>query len=66
MPNRKERNMKSKLIGKTVSIKAEDGKVYGDWGIVVDYDGDSYYVAFAGDNNSVMVFNRNEIVAHRK
>lgn len=58
--------MKSKLIGRKVFIPSFDGKHHGDWGVVVGYDGDVYHVAFAGDADSTMVFDRKEIRVPRK
>ena len=51
---------KSKLVGRRVSIPDWDGNMT-DWGIVVGYDGEYYHIAFAGDENSVLEFKRDEI-----
>ena len=51
----------TKLKGKRVYIPDERGQFWGDWGIVVGYDGEYYHVAFAGDENNTLIFARREI-----
>lgn len=52
---------KSKLIGRRVYIPDERGQFWGDWGIVIGYDGEYYHIAFAGDEKHTLVFTRSEI-----
>lgn len=57
--------MSSTLIGKKVDLKDWDGRLCCDWGIVKDYDGEYYWIAFAGDDNDVKPYVRNEFVVRR-
>ena len=57
--------MKSSLIGKKVTITDELSIHYGDWGVIVDFDGDYYYVAMFGDESDVPVFLRDEFKVSR-
>lgn len=50
----------NKLIGKQVTITAKDSIYRGEWGIVMDYDGEYFYIAIAGDKASMPIFSRNE------
>lgn len=52
--------MKNKLIGKEVTITAKDSFHKGDWGTVIDFDGEYYYVAIFNDTNDTPIFARNE------
>ena len=52
--------MKSKLIGKQVTITAKSSFHYGDWGTVIDFDGTDYYIAIFGDTTDAPIFARNE------
>lgn len=45
------------LIGKIVNIKGRPG----DWGRVLDFDGEYYHVAFCDDKDNVLIFTRDEI-----
>ena len=49
------------LIGKKVIIKERDSWFYGEWGTVIDVDGDDIYVAIANDRSSVPVFDRRDV-----
>lgn len=51
---------KSKLIGRYVDIKKGNCWSEGDWGIIVDYDGDWYHLAYCGDLDDIPVFTRDE------
>ena len=57
---------KTKLAGRVVDISYENGNFYGDWGVVIGYDGEHYHVAFAGDTKNVLVFLRNEFRVRRE
>lgn len=57
---------RSKLIGRRVYIPDDSGKHWGDWGIVVGYDGEYYHVAFAGDQKNTLIFKRSEIRVTRQ
>lgn len=54
--------MQSKLIGRYADIKDRPG----EWGIIIDYDGDWYYLAWCGDVDVVPVFCRDELHIPRK
>ena len=54
------------LIGKMVVLKDWDGKICGDWGIVTDYGGEYYWIAFCGDRNDIKPYDRKEFVVPRK
>ena len=56
--------MTSKLIGKKVTITA--GFHTGDWGTVIDVDGEFYHVAMFDDLNDAPIFSRNEFKVTRK
>ena len=58
--------MKSKLIGKRVYITDPESIYFGEWGIVVDYDGEVYYIAIAGGMNSLPVFDRDQFKVPRE
>lgn len=51
----------SRLIGRRVYIPDDRGNHFGDWGIVVGYDGEYYHIAFAGDKSNTLIFTRSEI-----
>lgn len=46
------------LVGKMVDIKS--GYYSGEWGRVIAFDGEYYYIAIADDRNCMPVFSRNE------
>lgn len=52
--------MKSNLIGKEATITNKESFHCGDWGTIIDFDGEYYYIAIFGDLNDVPVFERNE------
>lgn len=58
--------MRSKLIGKRVYITDPESIYFGEWGIVVDYDGEVYYIAIAGGMNSLPVFDRDQFKVPRE
>ena len=58
--------MKSKLIGKRVYITDPESIYFGEWGIVVDYDGEVYYISIAGGMNSLPVFDRDQFKVPRE
>ena len=49
----------TKLIGRRVNFQNWDGG-WTEWGIVIDYDGEYYHIAHYGDENTVLVFSRDE------
>ena len=53
---------KSKLIGKRVFFKGDKD---GNFGVIIDYTGKHYIVAFCGDVNDCFVCTRNEIVVNK-
>lgn len=58
--------MKSKLIGKIATIKDPDSIYYGEWGTVVDYDGEVYHVAIANGSDSLPIFDRDQLYIPRE
>jgi hypothetical protein len=52
--------MAQNLIGKEVKIIDRESFHYGDWGTVVDFDGEYYYIAIFGDVNDAPIFTRNQ------
>lgn len=52
--------MKSKLIGKKVYITDTESIYFGEWGTVVDFDGEVYYVAIADGKTSLPIFDRDQ------
>lgn len=57
--------MKSKLIGRKVYITDPESIYFGEWGTVVDYDGDVYYIAIADGKTSLPIFDRNQFKVPR-
>jgi hypothetical protein len=57
--------MKSKLIGRKVYITDPESIYFGEWGIVVDFDGDVYYIAIAGGKDSLPIFYRDQFKVPR-
>ncbi len=57
--------MKSKLIGKVAFITDRDSIYYGEWGTIVDFDGDVYYIAIANGMDSVPIFDRDQFRVRR-
>lgn len=58
--------MKSKLIGRKVYITDPESIYFGEWGTVVDFDGDVYYIAIADGKTSLPVFDRDQFKVPRK
>ena len=52
--------MVNNLIGKEVRIIDRESFHYGDWGTIVDFDGEYYYIAIFGDVNDAPIFTRNQ------
>jgi len=50
--------MKSKLIGKKAYITDAESIYFEEWGTIVDFDGDVYYIAIADGMSSLPIFNR--------
>ena len=55
------------LIGRTVFLKDWESRktVTSDWGIVKEYDGEYYWIAFCGDENDIKPYYRFEFVVPR-
>ena len=64
--------MKSKLIGKIVTITDKGSWMYDQWGMIVHYNGEYYHFApycetlETAKNESTMAFKRNEFKIKRK
>ena len=58
--------MKSKLIGRKVYITDPESIYFGEWGTIVDFDGEVYYIAIANGMNSLPVFDRDQFRVPRK
>lgn len=58
--------MRSKLIGRIAYIKDVQSIYYGEWGTIVDYDGEVYFIAIANDYSSLPVFDRDQFKVPRK
>lgn len=54
------------LIGKTVMLKDWNGNKTGDWGVVKEYDGEYFWIAFAGDENDIKPYTRDEFTVPRE
>jgi hypothetical protein len=57
--------MKSKLIGKVAFIIDRDSIYRGEWGTIVDFDGDVYYIAIANGTDSIPIFDRDQFRVRR-
>lgn len=54
--------MENKLIGKKVIIKTKESIYFNEWGTIQHIDDDGYYhIAIANGQNSMPIFERNEI-----
>ena len=53
--------MAQSYIGRRVEIKSS-----GDWGIIRAFDGVHYHVGIFGDTETLLIFERDEIVITRK
>lgn len=58
--------MKSKLIGRKVYITDPESIYFCEWGTIVDFDGDVYYIAIANGMESIPVFDRGQFRVPRK
>lgn len=58
--------MKSKLIGKVAFITDPDSIYHGEWGTIVDFDGEVYYIAIANGNGAYPIFDRDQFRVPRK
>lgn len=56
----------SNLIGKKAYIINKDSWYFGEWGTIVDFDGDSYYIAIADGKDSIPCFDRSEFRIRRE
>lgn len=54
------------LVGKKVTITTRDSIYYGEWGTIVDFDDDYYYIAIADDKSFLPAFYRDEFKVKRK
>ena len=58
---------KTKLIGKYVFINDKESIYFQEWGRIVDFDGDVYYIAIADGADSIPIFDRSQFkVPHRQ
>lgn len=58
--------MASKLIGKFAYITDKESIYYQEWGEIMDYDGDVFYIAIAQDKNAQVIFDRNQFKVSRR
>ena len=60
--SKEDMNMKKQLEnGTVVNIKGRTG----EWGRVIDFDGEYYHVAFCDDKQNVLIFERSELRVSR-
>ena len=52
-------------LGANVTLKDWNGRKTGDWGFIIDYDGEYYWIAFCGDMNDIKPYKRNEFTISR-
>jgi ribosomal protein L21E len=57
--------MKSKLIGKKVYITDPESIYHGEWGEIMDYDGEVYHIAIA-QGKTWVIFDRDQFRVPRK
>jgi hypothetical protein len=57
-------DMKSKLIGKRAFIK--EGFYEGHWGVIKDYDGDTYTITEGSIGDLKPIFDRDEFIIRRE
>ena len=50
-------------VGTVVWLKDWSGRLTSDWGVVEEYDGEYYWISFAGDKNDTKPYERSEFVA---
>lgn len=55
----------TKLIGKFAYIIDKDSIYYNEWGIIKAFDGDYYYVAIADGDDTLMIFDRDQLQVPR-
>lgn len=51
---------KSKIIGKYAFITDKESIYYREWGRIIDYDGEAYYIAIADGSDSFPMFDRDQ------
>ena len=51
---------KSRLIGKYAFITDKGSIYYQEWGLIIDYDGESYFIAIAEGTDSIPIFDRDQ------
>jgi hypothetical protein len=52
--------MKSKLIGKVAFITDNESIYFNEWGRIIDFDGEVYYIAIANSKDSSNIFDRDQ------
>lgn len=63
---RKDKKMKSNLIGKKVYITDSNSIYFGEWGIIDSFDGEVYFVRIADGKGSMPIFDRDQFRVPRK
>ena len=48
------------LIGRKVYIIDKDSQYYGEWGVILHFDGEQYHVSIAEGNNATPIFDRDQ------
>lgn len=56
----------TRLIGKRVTITNPESIYYGEWGTILDFDGEYHYIAIADGDGSVPIFTRDEFRVPRR
>lgn len=56
----------TRLIGKRVTITNPESMYYGEWGTILDFDGEYHYIAIADGDGSVPIFTRDEFRVPRR
>lgn len=54
------------LIGRRVTITNPESTYHGEWGTILDFDGEYYYIAIADGDGSVPIFTRDEFRVPRR
>ena len=54
------------LIGRRVTITNLKSMYYEEWGTILDFDGEYYYIAIADGDGSVPIFTRDEFRVPRR
>lgn len=52
--------MKSKLVGRIAFITDPESIYFNEWGRIVDFDGELYYIAIANGRDGNRVFDRDQ------